>query len=248
MPLTQQDIQQQLDYIYSQLAVKLNARNFRLIVKVHQLSAAFARGISAAEMHGFCHGYNEYWAKHLLENNRLTVPNTLQDNLPEFLELTPEIMALQQQRNFRYTLHKVVSRQVKYFAQLDPLLRYIVKPMYEDDHAKNKMLVIGLGEMPKFSYLPSFRAAIIRHNPALLHKWHEVRLYRDKEGYMHWFDANIGWFKSKQSGIANEELITCLSGLFEILQYADFKVAAIFANFKPRHLEEREGFEPSIRY
>ena len=111
------------------------------------------------------------------------------------------------------------------------MLDYLVNDLIGSNAQLEKLLVLGLYELPNSKFLPAFQNILYQRCPHLIRHAHEVSFYIDASGYMHWFDANIGWFKSNDNDISLNELRNLLAVISEVLQYQDYKVCALFNKY-----------------
>lgn len=227
MPITAAYIELQRQYIYTQLSEKLPTCNFSLVRPVHQVSAAFEAGIPPESNLGYCHGFNDYWVKCIL------IPgiSAQENNQGSFMSLTPDIQYRQQKTLFIYKYNKLTNNTVRQFNEQKQLLDYCVSDIIKSNLSTSNILVFGLAEIPTHKFLERFKHAFFTQFPHLINKWHEVRLHRDHDGYLHWFDANIGWFKSNKANPDLHELRLFLEIIFNILQYGEYKFFVLFKSY-----------------
>lgn len=102
-----------------------------------------------------------------------------------------------------------------------------------------EMCVIDLAAMPGDSV--KMVKSFFKKYPAQIKQWHEVRLYVDEEAYVHWFDSNIGWFRSRDPNPDHESFKRDLGAIFSILQYdLRYSVVAVSKRFFLKNKEEEK--------
>ena len=112
------------------------------------------------------------------------------------------------------------------------------------------VFVVCLGNQP--DKIGCFSLSEIMARRATPVKWHEVRLCLDPMGYVHWFDANVGWFRSQRPKPEIACLKRDLSQIFNILQYPEkYSVVSAFKihakkNEKIRYVDCRHFLGPPI--
>lgn len=220
MPINAEDLRLQREYIIQQLSLRLLDTAFHSVLPVHQLSAAFYAGITLDNFAGLCHGYNKYWRRVLL-NPKHGLPVVNNDLT---LAVNENILAWQQERLFTYSFNKLTNGTFKACSSTQELINYLVTRIIFPKLAKNQVLTLGVAEYPKDSNLAAFYLMF----PQLIRKMHEISICLDNNGFLHFFDCNIGWFKSNNPNISMQQLNIFLTIIFDIMQYNDLRIAVLF--------------------
>lgn len=165
---------------------------FSRVLIINQKQAEIDRFGKLLPNGGFCYGYGEYWKSNLL----LADPEFIKENFPIELPLIDEVIRLQRSEGCSVTFGKL--KRHPYSATM---INFLVEKYLLSNRMANTMIPICMIESPR---APSF---------------HDVRAFWDSEGYLHWFDANAGWFKSNTSNPSHESIANLIIGLFKIIDY-----------------------------
>ena len=215
----------QRQYIYSKLFDIL--KDYYLVLPINQIGS-------------YCHGYAEVWFNNLdewfekyngidwqdeikRENYNISFePVSTDVEKNQFKSLVCEVEGKKYKKKFKSAIYCSKKRE---YNLIDVLFGEI---LINNEMSKNTIYIIEVASTASFKYIPKGKT-FYKYKPNKIKKWHEMRIYIDKDNFVHWFDANIGWFKSydKFDGIKLQNL---LQQLFDILQYdIQYNVIAVTA-------------------
>jgi hypothetical protein len=218
---TMQEAKAQRAHMYARIHDILQVCNFDLILRVHQLSAAVAANIRNVEKSGFCHGFAQYWQDCLLAQDH----TSFKPKYPEFLPLSPTIKSLQGKQPLKYKLQK--KFYFSSFATCNAMLDHLVTKFIANNFHHGDMLVFAIAAAPRPMCIAP--APMLQSSAFSTREWHEVRFHCDKDGYMHWFDANVGWFKCGSPDLNEDSINGFLKMLFAAMQYDQFTAVTLCA-------------------
>lgn len=223
------DYLQQRAYIYGQLQACLKDLNFALMLPINQTINAAAAGIPWHKNTGFCHGYGENWAD-VLTDKKFALPGFEWDrlmhdqdyNLPDMVNFT-QTQTAQKTHNCKHASSKKNYNHAKFYYTTTDLIAAIVARCFMPQ--TENMFVIEIAKLP--SYQPICTEYLLIKKPCYIKYWHEMRLFIDDQQYVHWFDANIGWFRSSSARPSVESVVRFLGKIFAIMQYENYHALAI---------------------
>lgn len=199
---------------YQILYDALSNNIFELILPVSQgLDPKFPSGAL-----GYCKGYADTWIEQFVETDKLKLPSVSEDEWENLkgetayeltgIPLTEEIKIKHQKQNE----YNVRFWQGSDFSDLiDIILDHVSdlgKKEIENHHYIYRIVLSNSYKKPNYCFRTCLGSSL------RCSKGHIILFVQDPDRYVHIFDANLGWFRSRQS---KPMLSDCIQGLTRIL-------------------------------
>jgi len=159
---------------------------------------------------GYCHGFCLVWAASVSHEAPLITGmdwDNLQygEDIAWCLTLNAQVIRFQkdQHKKFRGAFYKGQHT--------------LAQGLYQ--YFKAKELHSGCLYTVDIGRFPGVCNRFFRAYPHVVRDWHEVCLHVDVNGFIHWFDPNLGWFKSKDSHPNVQAFFVALEPIFTLLEY-----------------------------
>jgi hypothetical protein len=205
----------QRQYLYSELKTRLDATAFSLVLPLNQSQTAYTMPIPAYKLPANCFGNGEFWLKLATQdasNFSFDWDELINAKSYSFspFEINAEIKQAQKLQQSHYTKQKQRYYNSHYFSDNNALINALADRCFAE-FTPNKVMFMALSYVQYTSAFPLTRF--------MLKSWHELRFYVDDQMYLHLFDANAGWFRSKNTNPNVEEFKSLLQVLFKLLDY-----------------------------
>jgi len=216
-------------YWYDQLfQILKNQSDFELIEPVNQ-----ALDEQNPYADGFCRGYGKIWETYLswVEQASPLTKEGWEELLTDKSEhwnsmpLTAEVRKAQPKFVFNFS-EKRRSSKARYFPEFKELVRSTlasILPSSPEEGQAQCLFVIQFGNIKNIPPIDKMLNSFCpKPRPTQVNRWHEWRLYLDRNRRVHVFDPNLGWFRSQDQNPRPDALARTLSLIFEILSYQEY--------------------------
>jgi len=199
---------QQRQYIYQSLFSILENSDLEFLAPLHQMSAQTGK-----ENIGYCHGYCSVWES-IISEKKLFVEDKPEYKNFLFNENIDYIIPLDNDVKNRQKFQKKKYKNAVFCGD-NYLTDMLKKHFTEINFYPDTMYIVDIGVLPPYGHF------FFQRYPSQVKRWHEMRFWVDDKSFLHWFDPNIGWFKSRNSEPDLPQFFNALSEIFSLLSYDD---------------------------